>query len=314
MRLLRHQSPQFSRLYCAQSTAVRPSSTVTKPDASKTSAASSSSIDSVASKPIPPATSVTDSTPLPSTTQSSEENKPINPATASTTTATVSTHTQVASIHPVTSAAAASSAAAAPDVVSSSSSPSEETETKKGEGEEQSFWRKHAWKFAGTFITIMVSYKTLKWYVERLAADAKRMREEMEENRLIAADIRKKAIQPQLLPFGTSSLSPDADASAATPSNFSPPPAATTLPISIVAPHDSQSSPVTVDSDPIEYFLKMAAQIVPTSSELDELYAYKRELEDKMNITNQDSSGVAGLKEELDAVVAEIKVLESKNK
>lgn len=157
----------------------------------------------------------------------------------------------------------------------------------------------------------MVSYKTLKWYVQRLEADAKRMRQEMEENRLIAADIRKKSIQPQLLPFGTSSISPDT-----APSTFTPPPAATTIPVSIAAKpqqHESQSS-VTLDSDPMEYFEKMAAQIVPTSSELDELYAYKRELEDKINVVNRDSSDLAGLKEEFGAVVAEINILESKNK
>lgn len=137
------------------------------------------------------------------------------------------------------------------------------------------------------------------------------MRQEMEEDRLIAADIRKKSVQPQLLPFGTSSISPDA-----APANFTPPPAATTIPISIAAQpqkHDSQSS-VTLDSNPMEYFEEMAAQIVPTSSELDELYAYKRELEDKINIINRNSSDEEGLKEEFDAVVAEIKVLESKNK
>lgn len=50
-------------------------------------------------------------------------------------------------------------------------------------------WQKFAWKYAGAVLLFFVSYKTLHWYVDRLEADGKRMREEVEENKEIVREI-----------------------------------------------------------------------------------------------------------------------------
>lgn len=50
-------------------------------------------------------------------------------------------------------------------------------------------WQKFAWKYAGAVLLFFVSYKTLHWYVDRLEADGRRMREEVEENKEIVREI-----------------------------------------------------------------------------------------------------------------------------
>jgi hypothetical protein len=44
-------------------------------------------------------------------------------------------------------------------------------------------WRKFAWKYVGALIVFGVSYKALHWYVDSVAKEGKRRREDMEEGK-----------------------------------------------------------------------------------------------------------------------------------
>lgn len=119
-------------------------------------------------------------------------------------------------------------------------------------------WKKFAWKYAGAVLLFMISYKTLHWYTDRLEADAKRKRKEMEEDREIAHQIRTSDPQSERFPF----MEP----------------------------------------------LKDVPSLPETSSELDELYAYKAQLENDLRAL-KSQSGTSQTRQQTNQLETELKDL-----
>lgn len=178
-------------------------------------------------------------------------------------------------------------------------------------------WKKFAWKYVGALVVFMISYKTLHWYVDRLAADAKRRREEVEENKQIAQELR-------------SSSPANSAPTLANPSSEEP----SFTPVAELDPNASPTAGGGADSDtgdptfaslangedgspntPLEFLEQINSKIPVASSELDELRAYRLELQGRISELNGlDNSHVElpDLKEELIGLDEEINMIESK--
>lgn len=191
-----------------------------------------------------------------------------------------------------------------PDVPSTSLGLFEEADEK-----DPNKWKKFAWKYGGAVLLFMISYKTLHWYVDRLEADGKRRREEMEENKNIANEIREKGSEFPSLSSSVSIGASDTDENVPL-SPMSKSPSASALP-----PGSTQLQTQT----PQEFFDQLSAQVLTSSSELDELYTLKGELEKKRkDISNRQVAGdncsdeLSNLDIELEALHDEIKYLEGR--
>lgn len=238
-----------------------------------------------------------------------------SPAAATAPTApqleSVTTAQATATLSP--SAAGASATPVVPNVPSTSLGLFEEADEK-----DPKLWKKFLIKYVGAVVLFMVSYKALHWYVDGLKAEGKRKREELEENKMLGKELRASSPElPTLKPPGqqfSSSPSPSPFASP-TPSGTATPQMQTSS--SAVLPLQTemqQSQPQT----PLEYLEQISAPIPVSSSELDELYAYRSELEAKVvQLTASSSSEahdaeLASVTEEVSALRDEIALLESK--
>lgn len=177
-------------------------------------------------------------------------------------------------------------------------------------------WKKFAWKYAGAVLLFMISYKTLHWYVDRLEADGKRRRAEVEENKKIAQELRVAEPANSVSTFAGvssegSSLTPAVGMDSA---------------LTMAGGADSTVDDATLgglkgedDSPqtPLELLEQISAKIPVASSELDELRAYRLELEGRISeLTRLEVSHVElpDLREEMGSLDEEIKILESKKK
>lgn len=124
-------------------------------------------------------------------------------------------------------------------------------------------WRKFAYKYAGAVLLFLVSYKSLNWYVERLEADGKRKRQELEENKTIIQGINGgENVQAATSP---------------TPSSVTANQTADVAGLGTALPTgEEEQLPAMRIFDPVK-------EEEPQSvSELDELYVYKIELQAKL--------------------------------
>lgn len=157
-------------------------------------------------------------------------------------------------------------------------------------------WRKFAWKYAGAVFLFFVSYKTLHWYVDRLEADGKRKRDELEENKQIVRQIE--------------GVGKEGDGS-----NL---PAAGGAVDGLLMARAKASQDDALPQ--LKIFDSVKEEEAGAVSELDELYVYKIELDGRLNDmerkewTEQLGKEKEQLHQELNALVAEIRDLESKQR
>lgn len=136
-------------------------------------------------------------------------------------------------------------------------------------------WKKFAWKYAGAVLLFFVSYKTLHWYVDRLEADGKRRREEVEENKSLIQEMNGTQ-QPQ----GADGI-PGIPVASAVVANQT-----------VEASSGNSATPLGPQSvlqqgaeEPLQQmriFDPVKEEEPHLVSELDELYVYKIELETKL--------------------------------
>lgn len=163
-------------------------------------------------------------------------------------------------------------------------------------------WQKFAWKYAGAVLLFFISYKTLHWYVDRLEADGIRKREELEENKTISQEIygdQTTGLANAMPQQGTPGFGVFQNVSEPAPQPLQQNPVG-------IAPNEQPVDPETTLS-------QMMPQYIPqTTSELDELYAYKDELENQLKELQKRSGSrenvdqKLSLKSELEDLEAEI--------
>lgn len=199
-----------------------------------------------------------------------------------------------------------------PDVPSSSLGLFEEADAK-----DPNKWKKFAWKYVGALLLFMVSYKTLHWYVDRVEADGKRRREELEENKKLGQEIREKASEfspAQPSNSAMPGIAPVASLANLDTGNLSTAQGTNEQSSLSSSSQSQQQNPQT----PLELYEQVASQIPAASSEVDELYAYQRELQQKRVQLSVDSNSeavraeISDIDSELLALDEEIKFLESK--
>lgn len=199
-----------------------------------------------------------------------------------------------------------------PDIPSSSLGLWEEQDAK-----DPNKWKKFAWKYAGSVVVFLVAYKALHWYVDRVEAEGKRQREELEEKKKISEELH--ASQRTLPIFASPPLGvPQSDA-IPKPSALVPSPLLTQPANNQIASDNPDLQPQTpqVPKDLLDQF---AAPLPQTSSELDELYAYRKELQEKLiELSRGEPSAqtrvteLEDLREELASLAEEICFLETKD-
>lgn len=201
-----------------------------------------------------------------------------------------------------------------PDVPSSSLGLWEEQDAK-----DPNKWKKFAWKYAGAVVLFLISYKTLHWYVDRMEAEGKRHRDELEEKKKVSEELQ--ASQKRLPIFDGPSSSVPPSERMPTPVILPPSPIISTISENATVSDDESSvSQPQTQQLPKELLDQFAAPLPQTSSELDELYAYRRELETQLakhmeksvSTEEQNSDEVGEIREELASLAAEIQHLEKK--
>lgn len=202
-----------------------------------------------------------------------------------------------------------------PDVPASSLGLWEEQDAK-----DPNKWKKFAWKYAGAVILFLISYKTLHWYVDRMEAEGKRQREELEVKKKVSEELH--ASQKRLPIFdGPSPASVPSSERLPAAAALSPSPIISTISENAVSAEEPAAQSETAQL-PKELLDKFAAPLPQTSSELDELYAYRKELEAQIGVYmgetasthEQGTGGIEELKEELASLAEEIQLLEKKKK
>lgn len=200
-----------------------------------------------------------------------------------------------------------------PDVPSSSLGLWEEQDEK-----DPNKWKKFAWKYAGAVVVFLISYKTLHWYVDRMEAEGKRQRDELEEKKKISEELH--ASQKRLPIFdGPSPSGIRPSERLHTPPTLPPSPILSTMSESPTPSDEYVADPQTPQL-PKELLDQFAAPLPQTSSELDELYAYRKELEVQLathvggsaSKGEQGSDQIAEMREELASLAEEIQQLEKK--
>lgn len=162
-------------------------------------------------------------------------------------------------------------------------------------------WKKFAYKYVGAVLVFLISYKTLHWYVDGLAKDGKRQREEVEENKEILREINA----PKEANVGIVSNAAPVVVATKTVENSTG--------ASVVANTDA-------DVPQMRIFDQVKEEAPNVVSELEELYVYKIELETKRRDLEADkkSSDVRSQKEdistELKALENDIEMLEQAEK
>lgn len=143
-------------------------------------------------------------------------------------------------------------------------------------------WKKYAWKYIGALVLFLGAYETLNWYTRKVEEENKRRREENNEQTTNETSSSTSTSNEQNTHQGNITQ----------------------------AAANSSSHTDSVD----DYLAKMsehaAQSMTIASSELDELYAYRRELEAQLQTAGADNS--VELKEELEAVIEEIEMFERK--
>lgn len=201
-----------------------------------------------------------------------------------------------------------------PDVPASSLGLWEEQDAK-----DPNKWKKFAWKYAGAVVLFLISYKTLHWYVDRMEAEGKRHRDELEEKKKVSEELQ--ASQKRLPIFDGPSSSVPPSERMPTPVILPPSPIISTISENATGSDDESSvSQPQTQQLPKELLDQFAAPLPQTSSELDELYAYRKELETQLakhmeksvSTEEQDSDEAGEIREELASLAAEIQHLEKK--
>lgn len=173
-------------------------------------------------------------------------------------------------------------------------------------------WRKFAYKYAGAVLLFFVSYKTLHWYVDRLEADGKRKREELEENKTIIQGMNGPSNPQPNYTVPNTGVNPAILANQK-PASFG----GSDAPVGVAgnAPQaGSESMPAIRIFDPVK---QEEPHLV---SELEELWVYKIELEGKLKDlgsqprTKETDAERLDIEADLKETVAEIAVLEAKSK
>lgn len=180
--------------------------------------------------------------------------------TARTTTAAAATTTIGAATGAESSTSSSKGTDKIPDVPSTSLGLFEEADAK-----DPNKWKKFAWKYASAVIVFMVSYKTLHWYVDKMEEQGKQQREQLEEDKTLASEIRQKS-------SSTSAAVSEQQQSVA----MSP---------LIGGMQEQQVQQFQRQNELDDYFEKIGATTTTSnSSELDELFAYRKELQQQKQI------------------------------
>ncbi|PXF47766.1 hypothetical protein BWQ96_02448 [Gracilariopsis chorda] len=132
-------------------------------------------------------------------------------------------------------------------------------------------WKKFAWKYAGAVLVFFISYKTLHWYVDRIEEEGKQQKKGMEEAREFSDEMKKQGSSPlgaSILPDGSKELRRDEQ-----------------------------------HADLLKMLDTAKENEIQTSSELDELYRYRGELEEKLRDLRK-----RGRTPEIDAEKKEVKL------
>lgn len=169
-------------------------------------------------------------------------------------------------------------------------------------------WKKFAFKYAGAVLLFMISYKTLHWYVDRLEADGKRQRAEVEENKEILREISSPRASTPLA--ASSSITPAASAA---------PTVGADLGSSQGHPRNQSAAAAIQDESlpALRIFDQVKEEEPHVVSELEELYVYRVELETKLRDLRADPSSKENgaqqreIKSELKELENEIMVLEA---
>lgn len=111
-------------------------------------------------------------------------------------------------------------------------------------------WKKFAWKYAGAVLVFFISYKTLHWYVDRIEEEGKQQKKGMEEAREFSDELKKQGSSP--------------------------------LGASIFADGPKELRRDEQHADLLKMLDAAKENESQTSSELDELYRYRGELEEKL--------------------------------
>lgn len=172
-------------------------------------------------------------------------------------------------------------------------------------------WKKFAYKYAGALLLFLVSYKTLHWYVDRLEADGKRKREELEENKTIIEGIQGQQ---------NSQDAPVVPGRPASPSTMAKQ--------TVEASAGSTASPGLANAlqqvpegpgSQMRIFDPVKEEEPHLVSELDELYVYKIEMETKVKDlgmqtrTREIDTEKSEIETELKQLDKDIAELEAKN-
>lgn len=196
-----------------------------------------------------------------------------------------------------------SSSSTIPDVPSQSLGLFEEQDAR-----DPNMWKKYAWKYIGALVLFLGAYETLHWYVDKVEEENKLRHDKNNEQTTTngTSSTEEQNADQNEMPFLMAGTSPSVVSTAANTSSVATP--ASLIPL-------QQQTQDHQDSDSVdEYWAQMVAHATQStsiaSSELDELYAYKRELEAQLQTAGAGIS--AELKEELEAVNEEIEIFERK--
>lgn len=230
----------------------------------------------------------------------------VQPAPAESANASPANTTPAASAVPA-APAAGEVAAKIPDVPSTSLGFFEEADAK-----DPNKWKKFAWKYLGSLVTFLIAYKTLHWYVDRLEADGKRRREELEEQKAMSKEERETQLPQPAFSLAAQQPRPQRAGDAALQMhNLAP---ASTGVHGRVDGENEASGDAGAPRTPQEYADRIISQLPQSSSELDELRAYRRDLEANLAQLAAESTEAADMKEELASLAEEIAHFESKSR
>lgn len=173
-------------------------------------------------------------------------------------------------------------------------------------------WRKFAYKYAGALLLFFVSYKSLHWYVDRLEADGKRRREELEENKTIIQGMDEASDHPKDGAISGVRGNP-ATVASQTPTALGENNAPVGL-AGAVPQAGSEGMPA------LRVFDSVKQEEPHLVSELEELCVYRIELErklvdlDSQGRTSDTDAERQGIEADLKQTEADIAILEAKNK